>query len=500
MALLFEMSSDFPHHRTPVRVDSPRCHFGGTPSRHLAGAFALLIAVVALSGCGDDGDQGSVTKAEPGKIEAEPQRTGDPERGREALLNRAVVTCGLPVSAFRKSVGEIDPELLLSDRTGLNTELPYSLTAYKAPSGVELVTSNCLGCHAARLNGELIIGLGNEFLDFTRDPIVSVESAGAYVEAEAEAAEWRKWADRIGAIGPYMMTDTLGVNPANNLTVALIAHRDPETLAWFEEPLLEPPPEKPLPVSVPPWWNMRKKHASFYNAEGRGDQVRFMMLASTTCTDSVEEAAAIDAWFTDVRAYLLTLEPPPYPYEVDRPLAGKGEKLFKRNCKRCHGTYGEDEGYPNKVIALEDIGTDPELARASFEDADRFIRWFSASFYGELSRVEPALGYIAPPLDGVWATAPYLHNGSVPTVAALLDSTSRPRYWRFAAEEPDYDRETLGWAFDPVDHGKEGAMGWDERNRIYDTTLPGYSNQGHDFGDELSPMERLALLEYLKTL
>ncbi len=43
-------------------------------------------------------------------------------------------------------------------------------------------------------------------------------------------------------------------------------------------------------------------------------------------------------------------------------------------------------------------------------------------------------------------------------------------------------------------------MGWDERNRIYDTTLRGYSNQGHDFGDELTRDERSALLEYLKTL
>lgn len=460
----------------------------------------LAFVAVSLIGCGQDGEQESVTKAEPGKVAAEPQRPGNSERGRDALLNRAVVTCGLPVSAYRKSVGEIDPKLLLPGRTGFNAELPYSLTAHSAASGVELVTSNCLSCHAARLNGELVIGLGNEFLDFTRDQIVSIESAGAYVEGEAEAAEWRKWADRIDAIAPYMMTDTLGVNPANNLTLALFAHRDPATLAWSDEPILEPPPEKPLPVSVPPWWNMRKKHASFYNAEGRGDQVRFMMLASAACTDTVEEAAVIDAWLPDVRAYLLTLESPSYPYAVDQGLAGRGEKLFRVNCKRCHGTYGEDERYPNKVIALEDIGTDAALARDSYEEADRFIRWLNASFYGEKSRLEPALGYIAPPLDGVWATAPYLHNGSVPTLAALMDRASRPKYWRFAGDEPDYDRQALGWAFDSVAYGKDGAMGWAERNRIYDTTLRGYSNQGHDFGDGLTRTERLALLEYLKTL
>jgi mono/diheme cytochrome c family protein len=460
--------------------------------------FLLPLVGGSLAGCSQEG--GEVTKAQPGKVAAESQRAGDPERGRDALLNRAVLTCGLPISAYRRSMGKIAPELLGPGRTGLNAELPYSLTAYKAASGVDLATSNCLSCHAARLNGKLIIGLGNEFLDFTRDPIVSVESAGAYVEGEAEAAEWRKWADRVDAIAPYMTTDTLGVNPANNLTFALFAHRDPKTLAWSDDPLLDPPPERPLPVSVPPWWNVRKKNASFYNAEGRGDQVRFMMLASATCTDSVEEAAAIDAWFVDVRAYLLTLEPPPFPYEVDLDLAERGRKLFSKNCRRCHGIYGEDERYPNRLIALEDVGTDPALARDSYEDADRFIRWLNSSFYGEMSRVEPALGYIAPPLDGVWATAPYLHNGSVPTLAALMDRARRPEYWRFAAEEPDYDPEALGWDFREVSYGKEGAMGWDERNRIYDTTLEGYSNQGHDFGDELTKEERSALLEYLKTL
>jgi hypothetical protein len=43
-------------------------------------------------------------------------------------------------------------------------------------------------------------------------------------------------------------------------------------------------------------------------------------------------------------------------------------------------------------------------------------------------------------------------------------------------------------------------MSWDERNRIYDTGLLGYGNQGHAFGDDLTDPERLALLEYLKTL
>jgi len=455
----------------------------------LSAASILSLAAVLLVGCGR-GEE----------VPAEPQRSGDAQRGRDALLNRAVVTCGLPVSAYRKRVAEVAPELMLPDRTGLNAELPYSLTARETSRGVELVTSNCLSCHAAPLNGELVIGLGNEFLDFTKDPLVSVEGAGAYVKGKAAAAEWRKWADRIAIIAPYRMTDTVGVNPADNLILALFAHRDPETLAWSDKPILEPPSEEPLPVSVPPLWNVRKKHAFFYNAAGRGDQVRLMMLASATCTDTIEEAEAMDAWLADVRAYLVTLEPPRYPYPIDPELAEEGQKLFGRYCRSCHGSYGKEESFPNKLIALEDIGTDPALARDAYENSDRFVRWYNSSFYGKTSRIEPVLGYMAPPLDGVWATAPYLHNGSVPTLAVLLESASRPRYWRFAAEEPAYDAQGVGWAFDELPYGKNGAMSWEERYRNYDTSLRGYSNQGHDFGADLTQVERLELVEYLKTL
>jgi len=470
-----------------------------------AAVLLLALAALQLAGCGDRDGQAKVTKAEPGVIPATPQRPGDPAAGYDALLNRSLVTCGLPYRAYVASTGNPAPEYPLPGRHGRNAELPYNLTAFTAPSGVELVTSNCLGCHAAPLNGELVIGLGNEFLDFTGDPVMAVEAAGAYVETDAEAAEWERWADRISAIARWSMTDTIGANPAQAMTGALMAHRDPKTLVWSEEPLMEPPPTDLLPVSVPPWWNIGKKHAMFYNGEGRGDHVRYMMLASTTCTDSVAEARAMDAWVKDVRAYLATLKPPAYPYPIDTELAGAGRELFLSECKKCHGRYPRPDGsghetYPNKLVALDDVGTDPLMAEMAYNDADRFIRWFNGSFYGEDSKTEPGLGYVAPPLDGVWATAPYLHNGSVPTLAALMDTTARPTYWRFASAEPDYDTRGLGWSYDTLARDRDQFASLDEQKWVYDTTRPGYGNQGHDFGDVFTAEERRALLEYLKTL
>jgi mono/diheme cytochrome c family protein len=296
-----------------------------------------------------------------------------------------------------------------------------------------------------------------------------------------------------------MVTDTVGVNPAPNLTMALMAYRDPNTLAWHGVAQLEPPPREPLPTAVPPWWRMQKKHAMFYHGGGRGDHVHYMMLKSLVCTDEVAEAREIDRWFTHVRAFISSLEPPDWPFGLDPALAAEGEGVFERQCAACHGTYGEQETYPNLVVGLAEIGTDPAYALQAVE-AERFIRWFNGSFYGKGARAMPAPGYVAPPLDGVWATAPYLHNDSVPSLAALLDSSLRPTYWRHRVEAREYDTAALGWAYDTLAHGKEGAADPDAARFIYDTTRRGYGNGGHKFGDVLTEQERAALLEYLKTL
>jgi hypothetical protein len=64
----------------------------------------------------------------------------------------------------------------------------------------------------------------------------------------------------------------------------------------------------------------------------------------------------------------------------------------------------------------------------------------------------------------------------------------------------DYNEQALGWNYTALEYGKSGARDRDEAKRIYDTTLTGYANQGHPFGDHLTDAERSAVLEYLKTL
>jgi hypothetical protein len=152
------------------------------------------------------------------------------------------------------------------------------------------------------------------------------------------------------------------------------------------------------------------------------------------------------------------------------------------------------------VISIAEIGTDPVLASGTAQFAGPFVDWYKSSFFGEVSRLEPQQGYVAPPLDGIWATAPYLHNGSVPTLAALLDSSTRPRFWTRSFDSTQYDPAALGWLFDALDHGKDAETDSTTKRNLYDTTRPGYANAGHTFGDALSADDRSAVLEYLKTL
>jgi len=242
---------------------------------------------------------------------------------------------------------------------------------------------------------------------------------------------------------------------------------------------------------------MAKKNAMFYDGAGRGDQARIMMTASTLCTDDVADAQAIDAYFGDVRAYIVSLTPPPYPMPVDATLAARGKTVFEATCADCHGTYGDGGTYPNLMIPVEEVGTDATLGSGAAQFADRFVDWFAQSFYGQTARLEPKPAYYAPPLDGIWATAPFLHNGSVPSLATLLDSSKRPAFWKRRAadgEGNDFDPVEVGWQYDAV------AQPASPSTIVYDTTQPGYGNGGHTYGDVLSDADRAAVIEYLKTL
>ncbi len=140
-----------------------------------------------------------------------------------------------------------------------------------------------------------------------------------------------------------------------------------------------------------------------------------------------------------------SLRPPKYAGPIDHALAEQGRGVFNNNCAECHGTYGKHETYPNRRIPLDEIGTDPVRLRALTvagrqKYARQLVRACAVNQTVQETIVDPD-GYVAPPLDGVWASPPYFHNGSVPTLWHVLNPSERPTVWRRTAEEIDHGED-----------------------------------------------------------
>jgi mono/diheme cytochrome c family protein len=431
-------------------------------------------------------------------LEPSPQRPGDPAAGYQYLLYGDFVSSGIPLKLFKRTSGGNSPDDL--GRTGDADGIPFRFNVITTAAGAKVVAPTCLTCHAERLNGELVVGLGNNTYDHTNDPSANFKMADVAVKMTfgESAPEWAAYLPAscaTKAIGPFIRTQTRGPNPADKIFAALAAHRRADDLRWLDAPQFEIPVET-VPTDVPAWWLMKKKNALYYNGLGRGDFARLSSASGMLTLLDSADARRIDARFPDLMAWIRSLEPPKYPYPIDQNLAAAGKKIFEKNCSKCHGTYGDSVSYPNLLVSLEKIKTDPLLAQA-YKTHPEYHTWYNESWYGQgphKGQLLPNDGYVAPPLDGIWATAPYLHNASVPTLEDLLDSPRRPVFWKriFENTEANYDKEKVGWKYS-VETAKTDVD-------TYDTTLPGYGNMGHKFGDRLSAEERKAVIEYLKTL
>ena len=420
---------------------------------------------------------------------------GDPEAGFSYLKNGDYIGSGIPVDLVPKRLQGYEDKVL--GREGTNSRMPYIATAFEAENGVEVINGNCFTCHAGELNGEVVVGLGDSFSDFERNmkPLGSGLNLIMRLKYGKKSPEWDAYKDfkyYFKKSAPHIKTNQPGANPAAHLAEACVAYRNPQTLTAEEDALFDLP-DYVIASDVPPLWNVDKKNALYYTAVGRGDFSKLLFQASVLgIADSTAARKAVTN-FRDVVAWLESLEPPVYPAEINQPLAVEGKPLFEEHCSGCHGTYGAEETYPNKVVSLALVKTDPYYATYAVDAP--IVEWYNESWFATskpTSWLEPELGYVAPPLDGIWATAPYLHNGSVPTLEDLLNSPARPLYWQRSGSSNDYDYNKVGWAYEV----KGNARGkW-----TFDATIPGYYNVGHTFGDKLLDTERKAVIEYLKTL
>jgi RoxA-like, cytochrome c-like len=421
------------------------------------------------------------------------------ERGKQALLESSFIAPIWRMPAYEKVWRQwglkekpADYDKAVRERYGLNSP-PYENGGM--PMGIRKATYlfvngfniDCMACHGGSIFGTSHVGLGNSSLD-----------------AQALFSEFNAAEGRSPKL-PFTFSNVRGTSEAGAFGVYLLGFRNPDLSMRLPAKNLDL--HNDLCEDVPAWWLLKKKKTMYHTGGADAHSVRSKMQFMLTPLTSRADFDKYEPAFRDIEAYLRTLEAPKYPLPIDSELAANGAKLFARNCASCHGTYGEKWTYPNKIVPIDEIGTDPKRYEGI---TDTFGQYYNESWFAQEKKgwfdhgyaVTPTKGYQAPPLDGIWATAPYFHNGSAPTVYHVLNSKARPEVFTrsFRTGTEDYDSARLGWKFTEVKDDSYKKLEPFERRKIYDTREPGRSNSGHTFGDRLSDEERLAVIEYLKTL
>lgn len=175
---------------------------------------------------------------------------------------------------------------------------------------------------------------------------------------------------------------------------------------------------------------------------------------------------------------------PDYPWEIDSAAAARGMKHYADQCARCH-----DVGDEARLFSVEEVGTDPNRAklfdRAQAEHHNRWLAGLKVEGYtAKPDTYRATQKYWANDMAGAWARSPYLHNGSVRTMWDLLTPPSRrPKTFKIGTRR--YDPRDLGFR--------------DEGHFVFDATVSGNSNAGHDYGTALPDAAKRDLIEYLKT-
>ena len=424
-------------------------------------------------------------------------------------------------------------------------------------NNVTLVNSNCFQCHVGIVDGNVVAGLANNRLipmSPSQKPTDSptLEQLQALVETEAEKVELAEFiattrvnlnipvsASRGDNFGPFVVW-SLGAHLHDPAKTGLkLSDKKTELVKLIE--LTKVPNVDPMP-----WWLMKYKSKNYWYADGGiFDGAHFSFNFTTPHADVNANHASHVESTRKALAFARETVSPKFPELLDAKLVQQGVDLFHgrskpknalgfKTCTNCHGTYTKkpaqlDLTRPgswtveyNGSHVLKNVKTDEKYnetlktLKPIAEHVNKLSKYYDTEGTPELTpqfSMPGGKGYVAPPLVGVWASAPYFHNGSVPTIEAVLDSSKRPTIWSRELRDPHaYDLENVGLRFslktrqefDKSDkdaaNAKGNMMAVFDHQAIYDTRAFGHGNKGHTFGDRLTSEERAALIEFLKSL
>ncbi len=240
-------------------------------------------------------------------------------------------------------------------------------------------------------------------------------------------------------------------------------------------------------ADLPSLWNQAPRKGMWLHWDGNNDSIEERNRSAAIGAGASSESLEVPA-MERLAEWVAMLQPPSFPNDkIDRAKALEGAAVYEQNCAVCHSFKGAKIG---QVVPIQEIGTDPERLHSFTSELADKMNTLGEGHAWRFSHFKKTQGYSNMPLDGIWLRAPYLHNGSVPTLRDLL-APAHERPSVFYRGYDVYDYENLGF----VSSGAEAeAAGF-----RFDTTERGNGNQGHLYGTDLSERQVEALLEYLKT-
>ena len=366
--------------------------------------------------------------------------------------------------------------------------------------GTEVHVFGCAACHSGKAAGLFIPGLGNK----TFDVFQGGHELESYLQWERRVKPEQRTDDSSKRSAEFA---AIVGNPGNaNATRGIVN----DVLVWQRlDPAYHHAQLPPAFVKIPAVWGFATKTKAGFFCDGFGEGIGWM--AAVPLSAGLSENAILDnqGKLETIERIFRCFEAPMYPFKIPAGLRTRGAAVFAENCRRCHGDYARDDnGRPvyqtPRWISIESVKT------------DRTRLQFPKGFFDALEEnpLHPILycradyepGYLAPRLEGIWSRFPYLHNGSVPSLEALLT---------IPGERPEvFSMKNAGeqWRFNEVSVGlRAPARGSVEMRllknladrgdrNIYDTSRLGLSNEGHPFGTLLPAADKRALIEYLKSL
>lgn len=331
------------------------------------------------------------------------------------------------------------------------------------------VHADCLLCHAGRVAGQTVVGAPNTQLDL-----------------ELLVDDLKRLAMLAGTPVPNVPpihTGARGVSDIIGMTLSLALQNQAPPFPVNTEIGFQDPPA---------WWALRSKTRAYTDGSAPGAGHRTFMATQLAFGATQTQLERLEPRYIELRQYLLSLEPPAWPFaQPETASLERGRALFRARCVSCHRD-DRCERAESIIVPRGEVGTD---ALRSERYGANEVALINGSWFGASAPHQATAGYLAPSLRGVWASAPYFHNGSVPTLRDVLDSTQRPAFFQLidGYDEMNVGARVLTFVVAPSNPPRA------DRAAVFDTTKAGLGNKGHVFGDGLTAAEREDLLGFLKT-